>query len=182
MSKSIADQLMGLGLADKKQVQKDKSEKRKQEKQNRKHKTEQVDASKAAVEKARKEKAERDRQLNLERQQQAEQKALLAQVKQILERAHVAIDDGEIKYNFADRTDNKIKSLYVTEKIQNDLANGKLAIAVSDNRYFVVTNSVAEKISERSELSIVYQAEQNSQDVDEDDPYKDYVIPDDLMW
>lgn len=182
MSKSIADQLMGLGLADKKQVQKDKAQKRKQQKQARKHKTDDVDESKAAAEQARKEKAERDRQLNLERQQAAEQKALLAQVKQIVERTRIGLDDGEIKYNFADRTDNKVKSLYVTERVQDDLAKGKLAIAVVDDKFHVVTAAVADKISERSDNSIVYQADAQANEVDEDDPYKDYVIPDDLMW
>lgn len=182
MSKSIADQLMGLGLADKKQVQKDKAQKRKQQKQARKHKTDEVDQSKAAAEQARKEKAERDRQLNLERQKAAEQKALLAQVKQIVERTHIASDDGDIKYNFADRTDNKVKAVYVTERVQDDLAKGKLAIAVVDDKFYVVTAAVANKILERSDSSIVYQADAQSEEVDEDDPYKDYVIPDDLMW
>ncbi len=182
MSKSIADQLLGLGLADKKQVQKDKSAKRKQEKQSRKHKLSTEDDAKAAAEKARQEKSERDRQLNLERQAVANQKALLAQVKQIIETARVDITEGDIKFNFADRFDNKIKSIYVTEQIQNDLANGKLAIAQTDNRNFVVTKSVAEKIMERSDKSVLFIADQQQDQIDEDDPYKDFIIPDDLMW
>jgi len=181
MAKSIADQLMGLGLADKKQIQKDKNEKRKQEKQDRKHKSGVVDENKLAVEKARKEKAERDRKLNLEKQAEANKKALLAQVKQIIERTHINIEDGEIKFNFVDRNDNKIKAIYVTEKIQNDLAKGTLAIATYDGRYFVVTQQVAEKISERSASSILLVSDVQ-QTVDDEDPYKDFVIPDDLMW
>lgn len=182
MAKSIADQLMGLGLADKKQVQKDKAEKRKKDKQARKHKNVDVDEAKIAAEQARKEKAERDRQLNQEKNAKAEAKAVLAQVAQMVQRAHIASPDGEVKYNFADRTDNKIKSIYVTDQIQNDLANGKLAIAVSEAKFYVVTKQVAAKIAERSEPSIVFQAEASETDADEDDPYKDFVIPDDLMW
>lgn len=182
MAKSIADQLMGLGLADKKQIQKDKAEKRKQEKQNRKHKVEVVDETKASVEQARKEKAERDRLLNLEKQRKADEKALLAQVRQIIERTHIKIDEGDVKFNFADRNDNKIKTIYVTEKIQDDLANGKLAIATADGRYYVVTQQVAEKISERSAASVLMVSDKQDETPAEDDPYAEFVIPDDLMW
>lgn len=182
MSKSIADQLMGLGLADKKQVQKDKATKRKQAKQARKHKLETPDESKEAIEQARREKAERDRQLNLERQKKADEKALLAQVRQILQHTAIRIDDGDVKYNFADRHDNKIKSIYVTSAVQNDLANGKLAIVFSDDKYHVVTKTVADKIAERSSESVVFLADKDESQPDDDDPYKDFVIPDDLMW
>ena len=181
MAKSIADQLLGLGLADKKQIQKDKNEKRKQDKQDRKHKSGGVDETKIAIEQARKDKAERDRQLNLEKQAEANKKALLAQVKQIIERTHINVDEGEVKFNFVDRNDNKIKAMYVTEKIQNDLAKGSLAIATFDGRYFVVTQQVAEKIAERSAVSVLLVSDVQ-QAVDDEDPYKDFVIPDDLMW
>jgi uncharacterized protein YaiL (DUF2058 family) len=182
MSKSLADQLLGLGLADKKQIQKDKAEKRKQEKQSRKHKVAEVDETKEAAAKARQEKAERDRLLNLELKKKADEKALLAQVRQIIEKTHISTGDGDVKFNFVDRTDNKIKSIYVTSTIQDDLAKGKLAIASYDDRYFVVTQQVAEKISERSENSVLFVSESKNETVDEDDPYKDFVIPDDLMW
>ena len=182
MSKSIADQLLGLGLADKKQIQKDKAEKRKADKQSRKHKDANDDEAKLAVEAARKKKLEHDRQLNLARQAQADKKAILAQVKQMVESAKIHSDAGDIKYNFADRLDNKIKSIYVTDAVQQDLSRGRLAIAVSDGRYYVITKEVADKIAERSENSIVFIADANNDAPDEDDPYKDFVIPDDLMW
>lgn len=182
MSKSIADQLFGLGLANKKQIQKDQSAKRKQEKISRKHKIETADETKIAVEKARQEKAEKDRQLNIERQKIADKKAVLAQVRQIVESTRVDVGEGEVKFNFVDRFDNKIKALYVTEQIQSDLSKGKLAIATVDQRYFVVTQKVADKISERSDISIVFLADNQTDTPDEDDPYKDFVIPDDLMW
>ncbi len=182
MAKSIADQLMGLGLADKKQVQKDKAEKRKQQKQARKHKTKVINESQLAAQKALEEKAERDRQLNQEIQKQAQEKATLAQVKQIVERTHLRMDNADIKFNFADQQDKKIKFVYVTPQIQDDLAKGRLAVASVDEKFFIVSKAVAEKIQERSVTSIAYQAEQTSDDSDEDDPYKDFVIPDDLMW
>jgi len=182
MSKSIADQFLGLGLADKKQIQKDKSAKRKQDKISRKHKTVVEDESKAAVEKARQEKTEKDRLLNLEKQKVAQEKAIYAQVKQIVETTRVNVTDGEVKFNFADRFDNKIKSIYVTEQIQTDLAKGKLAIASVEDRFSVVTKKVADKIIERNDACILFLADPQADEPDEDDPYKDFVIPDDLMW
>jgi len=41
---------------------------------------------------------------------------------------------------------------------------------------------VAEKIRQRDQESFIYIAENASQEVEEDDPYADYQIPDDLMW
>jgi uncharacterized protein YaiL (DUF2058 family) len=183
MSKSIADQLLGLGLADKKQIQKDKAAKRKQQQQARKHKNVTEDEAKIAAEKARKEKAEKDRLLNLERQKAAEEKAILAQVRQMVERARIDSGDGEVRFNFADRFDNKIKAVYVTEQIQADLSKGRLAIATVDEKFHVVTRQVADKIAERSEASILFIADNSKAETpDEDDPYKDFIIPDDLMW
>ena len=72
--------------------------------------------------------------------------------------------------------------MYVTDQIQRDLASGKLAIASVDNNHFVVTKKVADKIIERSDNSILFLADPTDAVIDEDDPYKDYVIPDDLMW
>lgn len=182
MSKSLADQLAGLGLANKKQIQKDKAEKRKQDKLARKHKIETVDESKAAVEQAKKDKLERDRLLNLERQEELRKREVVAQVKQMILHAKLNLDDGDVKYSFADKSDNKVKSLYVTEQFQKDLALGRLAIASLEEKFYVIPKKMADKIAERSESSIVFVATSDSNVIDDDDPYKDFVVPDDLMW
>lgn len=182
MAKSLADQLQSLGLADKKQIQKDKAEKRKNEKLARKHKIESQDDAKLRAEQARKEKAERDRQLNLERQQALREKEVVAQAKQMIQHAQLTQTEGEVKYNFIDSRDNKIKSIYVSDAIQNDLAKGRLAIASFDSHFAIIPKNMAEKIQERSPQSIVCLAVNKSIEQDEDDPYKDFVVPDDLMW
>jgi uncharacterized protein YaiL (DUF2058 family) len=182
MSKSLADQLAGLGLANKKQIQKDKAEKRKQEKLARKHKIETIDESKESIEKARKEKLEKDRLLNLQRQEELKKREVIAQAKQMVLHAKLNIDDGDVKYSFADKTDNKVKSLYVTEQIQSDLARGRLAIASADDKFYVIPKNMADKIAERSDSSIIFVAQPDTTEIDEEDPYKDFVVPDDLMW
>ena len=58
-----------------------------------------------------------------------------------------------------------------------------LAIAKRGNDYYVIPAVIAEKIKERNALYIVSLVDVNEiEAIDEDDPYADYQIPDDLMW
>ena len=46
----------------------------------------------------------------------------------------------------------------------------------------MVPATVARKIMERSQGSVLYLYEKNDRQDEEDDYYKDYKIPDDLTW
>lgn len=179
MVNSLQDQLLKAGLVDSKQVKGFNKEKKKQEKQQRKHKIDTVDETKASVRQAQLEKVERDRQLNAERDQQARNRAIIAQIKQLIETSRLARDGGDIAYNFTDGS--KIKKLFVTREIQDRLGSGQLAIAKFDERYDVVPKSVADKIRERDERYIVSQQARTTE-AEDDDPYAAFQIPDDLMW
>ena len=48
--------------------------------------------------------------------------------------------------------------------------------------YELVPTVVAEKIRQREESAVLLLNERGNNAVDEDDPYKDFPIPDDLMW
>jgi hypothetical protein len=87
-------------------------------------------------------------------------------------------EDGPLKYNFTD--EGLVKQLDVTDLQQKQLAKGLLAIVKTDGDYAIVPGVVADKVALRDESIIISHAE--VEEVDEDDPYKDYVIPDDLMW
>jgi uncharacterized protein YaiL (DUF2058 family) len=50
------------------------------------------------------------------------------------------------------------------------------------NSYAVITLQVAEKTRERDDGHFIVIAEQTDGQMDEDDPYAAYQIPDDLMW
>ena len=181
---SLQDQLLQAGLVDKKKAKKADKEKRKQAKVDRRSKEETVDETKASVQHARAEKAERDRELNRQREEEANKKAIAAQIKQLIQMNKVDKDRGEVGYNFVDN--NKIKKLYVTDALQNQLSLGRLAIVRllenNDIKYELVPTAVAEKIAMRDKQSIVLINENTSTETDEDDPYADYQIPDDLMW
>ncbi|WP_049723359.1 DUF2058 domain-containing protein [Gilvimarinus polysaccharolyticus] len=180
---SLQDQLKQAGLINEKAAKQIQKDKRKQTKQAHKSKQVVVDETKQSVQAARAEKAERDRELNRQRQAEAEQKAIAAQIKQLIEthrQPKLARGEAELEYNF---TDGKtIKKLLVSAKVQQQLMRGQLAIAKLGEGHELVPRIVADKIALRDSDSIILAKTQATDEPDEDDPYKDYVIPDDLMW
>lgn len=181
MAKSLAEQLLGAGLVDKKKVKQAKQEKRKQTKQVLKGHAEADTSSQERLAQQRAKKAERDRQLNEQRVAEERAKAIRAQVRQMLQQSKQVVA-GEVRFSYTDPRNRKIKQMYVTAEIQDQLARGKLAICADDETYVVVPRNVADKIAERVPEAVIFIAEPKANQVDEDDPYKDFPIPDDLMW
>jgi uncharacterized protein YaiL (DUF2058 family) len=69
----------------------------------------------------------------------------------------------------------------VSKTVQQHLSGGRLAIVRLDEGYELVPNVVAERILARDPQWFVSRNDKVEVE-DEDDPYKDYKIPDDLMW
>ncbi|MGO0168072.1 DUF2058 domain-containing protein [Citrobacter freundii] len=109
-----------------------------------------------------------------------------AQIKQLIEMNKITITRGDIGYNFTDN--NLIKKIYVDKVTQSQLIKGRLAIARltaesgSESEYAIIPAVVADKIAQRDASYIVLNCELSQEAKDEDDPYADFVIPDDLMW
>lgn len=139
-----------------------------------------------AVEENKKAQMERDKQLSEQQKQAALAKEYKAQVKQLIEMNRIVISKGDIGYNFTDG--NVIKKIYVDKTTQAQLINGRLAIARlvaengRDSEYAIIPASVADKIAQRDASSIVLNSELSKEALDEDDPYADFKVPDDLMW
>ncbi len=176
---SLQDQLLKAGLVSKDKATKAKSAKRKQTKINRKHKIEHVDEARGSAEKTMAFRAEKDRQLNQEKNAKAEQIAILAQIKQLIEVNQTPRGKAQVIFNFSDK--GKIKKLDVSNEIHKHITIGLLAIARLGNDYSLIPKMVAVKIQQRLEGYII-PLNTEAQTVDEDDPYADYQIPDDLMW
>ena len=178
---SLQEQLLKAGLTTKDKATKVKSAKRKQNKINRKHKIETVDENKEAAVKAQEEQAERARQLNQEKNAIAEEKAVLAQIKQLIEVNKQSLGKPAVTFNFSDN--GAIKKLEVSNEIHKHITNGLLAISRLGTHYALVPKAVAEKINTRAtDFIIILNDKVESEETDEDDPYADYQIPDDLMW
>ncbi len=175
---SLQEQLLKAGLADEKKAKQINKEKRKTKKANKGKVL--VDEAKLAAQQALAEKAERDREINRQRQAEAEKKAIAAQIVQLVEMNLIDRGQGEIAYQFTDG--KKIKKLYVTGKLQEQLVKGLIAIVKLRDGYELVPAAVADKIKQRDESVVLVHIDKSAETVDEDDPYADYQIPDDLMW
>ncbi|MCU4676814.1 DUF2058 domain-containing protein [Catenovulum sp. 2E275] len=172
---SLQDQLLKAGLTTQKKA-------KKAAKGSKKSRTLKKEV-KAATEQTKSEQQAKSEQANLVLKKEAEQKAIAAQIKQLIENNQIE-QKGEIKYNF--EHNGVIKSILVNDKLQNQLVKGYIGIAVLGETYYVIPATAAEKISQRDEgyivlLNTLAKSDEQVDDVEED-PYKDFVIPDDLMW
>jgi uncharacterized protein YaiL (DUF2058 family) len=177
---SLQEQLLKSGLVSNAQAKSVKSDKRKQAQQQRKNGVEIVDEAKELAQKAQAEKIERDRELNQLRQQQEEHKQLAAQIKQIIELNRLPRDAEGLAYNFTDN--NKVKRLYVSESMRDQIAEGRLAIVKLGSGYEVVSSETARKIQQRDATSVIVFNQQSSEVDSVDDAYAAYQVPDDLIW
>ncbi len=181
MANSLFEQLKKTGLVDEKKAKKAKQSQYKSKKQKRKKgDSKAVDEATLLAQKARAEKVERDRALNQRKKEEAEQKAIAAQIRQLIETNRVENSDGDVIYNFTDA--NVVKQLHISEAVHKHLVSGRLAIARLNDSYALVPLPVAEKIQQRDAQCIILCAAGEQAEPAEDDPYADYQIPDDLMW
>ena len=181
---SLQDQLLKAGLIDKNKAKKVKSDQHKQAKVVRKMGGKTVNQAKASVLSEQAKKLERDKELNSEKQLLANQKAIAAQIKQLIETNKIDGRKGDIHYSFIH--EKKVKNIYVTGDMKDHLSQGRLAIVslmVKNNlKYEIVPTAIAEKIAQRDSQTIVQLNDKNTTTEVEDDAYADYQIPDDLMW
>lgn len=182
MKGSLQEQLLKAGLADKSSAKQARAEKRKRQKQNKKAPVVATEAQ-VAAQQGMLEKQEKDKQLNQQQQSEREKKALVAQIKQLIEVNKQFVEKGDTLLNFTDN--NIVKRMYVSEKQHKQVIDARLAIAKYMDDYALVPVPIADKIMQRDGSFIVYRADdrpENQQKTEEDDWYADYDIPDDLMW
>jgi len=179
MANSFGDQFLKAGLVNKTKLSQAQKSKNKKQKLKEKQKVEVVDEAALAARQAAAEKAARDLELNRQKKEEAERKAIQAQVRQLIELNRMPRDDGDVGYHFQDGT--AVKKIFVTKEVHDKLGRGLLAIARFDDGYEVIPSVVAEKIKQREASCIISSAE-TLQEIEEDDQYADYKVPDDLMW
>jgi uncharacterized protein YaiL (DUF2058 family) len=179
MRNPLQEQLLKAGLVKKNQVAKVVRE------QAKKHQgkapvapgAEQVEAQRLQAEKA-----ERDRAIAAERNARARANEARAQVRQIVE-AHKVKREGEIAYRFTDG--DRIKDVLVNEALRAQLAAGTLVIVRHGEGYELLPRVAADKVYERDAAMIVLDhglAETGSGNDADDEYYKQFEVPDDLVW
>jgi len=180
MSNPFQDQLLKAGLVTKQQVQKAKQDKNRKKKQQRSKKETVVDETRLKAQQAAEEKTKRDRELNKRREEQARQKAISIEINQLItDNCLVREESCEIVYNF--EHNKKVKRIYINEEMKQQIIQGALGIARIEGRYELVPKAIAEKIQKRNGKRVIIFSE-DQQVLDENSPYSNYKIPDDLMW
>lgn len=177
MAKSLQEQLLGAGLTSEKKVkaarkQQHQQRKQKKPKQARKQEIDPKIAQQRAAQ------VERDRELNREKQNQQLEKELHAQIRQLITAHKQSRAKADQAYHFKDG--KTIKKFYVTARQLEQLSRNLLAIVKLDE-YELVPRPIAEKIMERVPSYVIMLEVQKEEEI-EDDYYKDFQIPDDLMW
>ncbi|MBC7860508.1 MAG: DUF2058 domain-containing protein [Burkholderiaceae bacterium] len=176
---SLQEQFLKAGLVDKTKVKLANQDKSKQKKVERRTGTQSVDEARLAALETQRKNAERARELNAQRDAAATQKAIVAQIAQMVQQNRQGKGAGDIAYNYT--YNNKIERLYVSAAVQAHLIAGRLVIVCLGGTVELVPRVIADKIAER-DASILVRVNKASAAVDEDDPYAAFQIPDDLMW
>ncbi|MEC5159247.1 MULTISPECIES: DUF2058 domain-containing protein [unclassified Janthinobacterium] len=176
---SLQEQFLKSGLIDKNKAKLANQDKSKQQKVERRTGTQSVDEVRLAALETQRKNAERARELNAQRDAAATQKAIVAQIAQLVQKNRQSKGTGDIAYNFTH--DKKIERLYVSAAVQAHLVAGRLVIVCQGGAVELVPRVIADKIAER-DAALVVRVNKASTEVEADDPYAAFQIPDDLMW
>ena len=176
---SLQEQFLKAGLVDKKKVKQVNQEKSTQKKSERRTGVQAVDEVRLAALETQRQNAERARELNAQRDAAARQKAIMAQIVQMVQQNRQPRGNGDVAYNYTHGT--TIQKIHVSAEVQAHLVAGRLAIVSLGERAELVPRVIAEKIAER-DPSLVVRVNKPAATVDADDPYAAYQVPDDLMW
>ena len=179
MRNPLQDQLLKAGLVKKSKVA---QVVREQTRQRQGKAPSDANADKVDAQRLQAERAERDRALAAERNTQARVSEQRAQVRQIVE-THRIRCDGEISYRFDDG--GTIRSVLVNQALRAQLACGAAVVVRHGEGYELLPRAVAEKVRARDPAMIVLdhagdaQAGTTSED---DEFYRRFEVPDDLIW
>ena len=180
MSLSLREQLLQAGLGTKKQAKQASQQPRHQPR----NKPAPPSAEAIAAQQAQAAKAARDQELNRKQREKAEKKARRAQVRQVIEQNRLPKLESDDYYNFIDG--KMIRRIAVNPGLRDQLTSGDVMLVRYSGHYEMVPASIIPRIREIDDQVIV--ANNTAQDsagkesVDENDPYKDFVVPDDLTW
>ena len=186
MSLSLREQLLQAGLVTEKQAkqaERASGDQRHRQTKGGKHKPPPPAPPAKAAQQAQAAKLLRDQELNRKQQEKAERRARAAQLRQLVEQLRVPRPESDDYYNFVDG--GKVRRIQVTPELRTRIVSGALVIVRYGDRYDLVPTDVVERIREREPTAIVASVSSEPAAAAapaDDDPYKDFVVPDDLVW
>lgn len=180
-SLSLQDQLLKSGLSTEAKARQVKTEKRKQLTRERNNGEIVIDEIRLSAAQIRQDQIERDRELNQQRQRLEQQKALEAEIRQLVSLNRLVLTGDTVTYQFEHL--GKVKRLELSAPVRDAVINGKVGIVFIDDNYHAVPAEIARRIQQRDaeHVIVLYQADTKVLG-DGDDLYAAYQIPDDLIW
>jgi uncharacterized protein len=175
MSSSLRDQLIAAGLVSERQAKQASQEQARQFKARRPP----DNAAKLAAERAQAAKAARDQEIARRQQEKAERKARRAQVNQMVEQVALPKIESDDYFSFVDGT--TIRRIPVNAQLREQLTRAEIAIVRFRGNYAMVPAEAVARIRERDEHAVI-PLDNGDKSADPNDPYKDFVVPDDLTW
>lgn len=181
---SLRDQLLQAGLVTEKQVRQAEQQKQRRQFDDRKHvgkkeREQREEARLAEQQRAAAAKATKDAELNRKREEKAAAKARWAEIRQLVGEHRIAKPESDEYYNFM--IHGKVGRVAVDPPLRERIVRGEVGIVRCDGRYELVPGEIAARIKEREPRAVVPPpAEQPATPVD--DAYKDFIVPDDLVW
>ncbi|MGV2873308.1 DUF2058 domain-containing protein [Colwellia sp. E150_009] len=181
---SLQEQLLKAGLTTKQKARQANADQRKKNKQKRsgvQHDATLQEQVKQDLAKEKIVKQEKDNALNALKKQQLAEKEQVLRIKQILIHHQIVNVEGDNDYNYT--FGSKIKKLSLDSATHKALVNGRLSLCGLEDVTYLVTRETADKLAELDKNVVLVQNDKMiDEQIDEDDPYADYQIPDDLMW
>jgi uncharacterized protein YaiL (DUF2058 family) len=175
MSSSLRDQLIAAGLVSERQAKQASQQQARQFKS----RTPPDLAAKRAAEQAQAAKLARDQELARRQQEKAERRARRAQVNQMVEQVALAKIESDDYFSFVDGT--TIRRMPINALLREQLTRREVAIVRYRGSYALVPAEAVDRIRER-DASAVIPLDKAEKITDPNDPYKDFVVPDDLTW
>jgi len=179
MSQSLRDQLLQAGLVTEKQARQAARETGRPKRRARNGDAPDSAAANDARA-AQAAKVARDQALNRDHQLKSAAKARSAELKQWIEQHRTPPAESDEYFSFVDGP--KVARVPVTAEVRARLVAGALLIVCCEGRYSLVPVQHAAWIREHHPSALVELPAATVETAATDDPYRDFVVPDDLIW
>ena len=176
MSKSLQDQLLALGVANKKKVKQAKHQQRVESKESKGPGIQ--ESLQKAQQKARDDRKARDQALDVERKVKRLKAERLAQVRDMVKSNLIDRGPESERVDFRFPYGKKIRPFPVGADIRDGLARGMIGLVEVDGTICIVPREILEKCVERLEGQEIFSHIAKLEEQDDDYP----PIPDDLDW
>jgi uncharacterized protein YaiL (DUF2058 family) len=178
MSMSLREQLLAAGFGKKKAAE--QAERKAKEQQREQQRVAQAKAAQATQAAHAAKAAARAQELQKRRQEEADRKERWTQIKQLIEQHRLPKIESDDYFNFVSR--GKVRRLAVDAPLRERIITGEVVIVRCEGKHDVVPRDIGERIREYDTRAVIALQDAAEAEPAADDPYKDYVVPDDLKW